>query len=122
MNVMNYQVAGGNLVKVPELKTFAKGTAYCNATVAVDRVGSDDSDFVNVRITGKAAETFVKYAATGRLVIFAGEHRQGLIKDGAAKGTFYSYLLTSGYKWLDKPKTAKKEDAVVEEVDGGDPF
>ncbi len=113
-NPMNYKVAGGNLVKVPEIKKFSKGTSYCNVSLAVDRIGSDNSDFISVRLTGAAAETFVKYADKGRLVIFAGEHRQGLITEGKDKGTFFSYLLTSGYKWLDKPKTRKVEGAAAE--------
>ena len=111
-NPCNNQSAIGNLVKTPELRTWASGTTYCDFTLGCNRPGEDaGTDFLRVRIKGKAAEALVKWGTPGRLIAVAGSHRQETVEH---KGEAFhvSHLETVGFKFLDK-KPAAEPAAVV---------
>ena len=109
-NPCNNQSAIGNLVKTPELRTWASGTTYCDCTIGVNRPGQDaGTDFLRVRIKGKAAEALVKFGTPGRLIAVAGTHRQETVEH-AGKAFHVSHLETVAFKFLDKkPAVAEVE-------------
>ena len=105
-NPCNNQSAIGNLVKTPELRTWASGTSYCDFTLGCNRPGEDaGTDFLRVRVKGKAAEALVKYGTVGRLIAVAGSHRQETVEH---KGEAFhvSHLETVAFKFLDKNPAA----------------
>ena len=74
----------GNLTRDPELKyTAGKGTAICKINLAVRR-DKDNTDFPQVVIWGKAAETVATYCSKGSKIGVEGSIRTGSYdgKDG----------------------------------------
>jgi len=114
-NPCNNQSAIGNLVKTPELRTWASGTTYCDFTLGVNRPGEDaGTDFIRVRVKGKGAEALVKYGTPGRLIAVSGTHRQETVEH-AGKAFHVSHLETIGFKFLDKNPNAAKAEVKAEE-------
>lgn len=77
MNLNQARIAG-NLTRDPELRYTAKGTAVCNATVAVKRrvkvndEWKEEVDFIGITIWGKRAEAFAANLKKGRCVYCEG--------------------------------------------------
>jgi single-stranded DNA-binding protein len=116
INPCNNQSAIGNLVKVPELRTWASGTSYVDFTLGCNRPGEDaGTDFLRVRVKGKAAEALVKYGAVGRLIAVSGSHRQETVEH---KGESFhvSHLETVAFKFLDKKREDVPAAAVADDA------
>ncbi|MCY0870734.1 single-stranded DNA-binding protein [Alicyclobacillus sp. SP_1] len=87
--MMNRIVLIGRLTQDPELRYTNSGTAVASFTLAVDRArpnaaGERETDFVNVVVWQKQAETVAQYlqkgrlaAVDGRLQIRSYENREG---------------------------------------------
>lgn len=74
---MNNVILTGNLVKECELKyTSGKGTAVLKNTLAVRR-DKDNTDFINIVVWGKAAETVCQYCSKGSKIGVEGSIRTG---------------------------------------------
>lgn len=79
----------GRLTRDPELKYSQNGTAFANATLAVERnytnqQGERESDFIRLSAGGKKAETFANYfkkgelmGVEGRLKTYSYDNQQG---------------------------------------------
>ena len=70
----------GRLVNTPELNKTANDKSVARATLAVnrrykDQNGERETDFVNVVVWGKLAETMASYASKGSLISLDGEIR-----------------------------------------------
>lgn len=70
----------GRLTKDPELKHSQSGTAFANATLAVERnyknqQGERESDFIRLSASGKRAETLANYFHKGDLLGVEGRIR-----------------------------------------------
>jgi single-strand DNA-binding protein len=77
MSSLNRIVLIGRLVRDPELRSTASGTAVANFTLAVDRQrpnsqGEREADFIRIVVWGKQAETCSNYLEKGRLVAVDG--------------------------------------------------
>jgi single-strand DNA-binding protein len=76
MPSLNRVILIGRLVRDPELRTTATGTAVANFTIAVDRRlksdGTKKADFIRIVIWGKQGENCSNYPAKGRLVAVDG--------------------------------------------------
>ncbi|HVA91695.1 MAG TPA: single-stranded DNA-binding protein [Chloroflexota bacterium] len=87
--MLNQAVLVGRLVADPELKYTTSGTAVCNVRIAVDRDrpdpgGQKATDFLDVVIWGKTAETVAQHQRKGKLVDITGriQTRQYETRDG----------------------------------------
>lgn len=71
---LNKCFIAGNLTRDPELRYTPKGTAVCNATLAVNRrvkvndEWKEEVDFIGITIWGKRAEAFAANLKKGRCV------------------------------------------------------
>ena len=65
----------GRLTKDPELRYTANNFPVCTFSVAIDRRGKEEkkTNFIPVKVLGKAAENCGKYLAKGRLVGVSGQ-------------------------------------------------
>lgn len=71
--MLNLVVLIGRLTKDPELRYTPNGKAVCNFRLAVDRPNKDkETDFIDVVVWEKQAETSAQYLAKGRLVAVEG--------------------------------------------------
>ena len=65
----------GRLTAEPEQKTTTGGKAVCDFTIAVNRPGSSQADFVRCTAWDKVAENICKYKHQGDLVGIIGSLR-----------------------------------------------
>ena len=74
---MNSVILTGRLVREPELKYGASGTAYCRFTIAVNRAfDKEKSDFISCTAFGKTAELVGEYLRKGSLTGVQGRLEQ----------------------------------------------
>lgn len=73
---MNSVTLVGRLTADPELRFTNTGTAVCEFSIAVDRVGTEETDFFDVVAWAKTAEAVSAYVAKGHQVGISGSLRQ----------------------------------------------
>jgi single-strand DNA-binding protein len=74
---INQVILMGRLTRDPEQRTTNSGKVIASFSIAVDRIGQDDSaDFFNVIAWEKLGELAVRYLAKGRRVLVQGRLRQ----------------------------------------------
>ncbi|WP_347104241.1 single-stranded DNA-binding protein [Streptococcus anginosus] len=95
----------GRLVNTPELNKTANDKSVARATLAVNRRykgqnGERETDFVNVVVWGKLAETLASYASKGSLISLDGELRtRRYEKDGVTH--YVTEVLCNGFQLLE---------------------
>lgn len=72
---MNSIVLIGRITKDLELRTTEGQKSVCNFTLAVNRIGSEQADFINVAVWGKQAENLCEYQGKGSLISVSGALR-----------------------------------------------
>ena len=119
---MNKVVMIGRLTKTPELRYTTSGKAVCEFSLAVNRVGSEEADFINCQVWGKQAENLTKYQDKGSLIAVSGALRVDIYEvEGNKK--YKTYVLVSNIEFLGTKKeenAQKTENVVQKEVN--DPF
>jgi single-strand DNA-binding protein len=91
MNSLNSVLIEGNLVRDPEFRTTAKGTAVCEFGIASNRRYKDGGEpaeevsFFDVETWGKLAETVNAYCKKGRGVRVVGRLKQSRWQDDEGK-------------------------------------
>ena len=80
----NLVILTGRLVREPELKYGASGSAYCKFTLAVNRMKKEDgADFIFCSSFGKTAELIAEYVKKGHKLGVQGRIQQETYeKDG----------------------------------------
>lgn len=137
---MNKIIIVGNLTKDVELAQTAKGTAYCNFSVAVKRAMTDTqgnrlTDFFNCTAWKQKAETIAKYCKKGNKVLVEGEMNSNTFtnKDGLKQTNWNIVVLNIeflGNKQDDnvesqsssEPVKATRKREPMEEIDDRLPF
>lgn len=93
----------GRLTRDPELRYTANNFPVCTFSVAIDRRGKEEkkTNYIPVKVLGKAAENCGKYLAKGRLVGVHGsiETDSYTDKDGNKRSTWN--VLASGVEFLE---------------------
>lgn len=62
----------GRLTHDPELRHTQSGDAVTNFSIAVDRIGSEKTDFIGINVWRKQAENVCKYLGKGSKVAVTG--------------------------------------------------
>lgn len=90
---MNNVTLTGRLTATPELRTSAKGNAYCYFTIAVNRAKRNEDAtaiFVSITTFNKVAENCAKFLKKGQMVAISGELQESSAyvnkQDGEVKG------------------------------------
>jgi len=76
---LNKALIVGNLTEDPELKSLPSGTAVCNFSLATNRNYTDkdgnkqeDTDYHNIVVFGRQAETTAQYLSKGSMALIEG--------------------------------------------------
>lgn len=69
---INQVILMGRLTRDPELRTTASGKAVTSFSLAVDRQGSEETDFFDITAWEKLAQLVVDYLEKGRRVVVQG--------------------------------------------------
>ena len=87
---MNNVQLMGRLTKDPEIREGKEGLAIAKWTLAVDRIGSEEADFIYCTAFGKTAEFVEDNVTKGRRIALTGRIQTGRYegKDGQTVFTF----------------------------------
>jgi single-strand DNA-binding protein len=131
---INQVILMGRLTRDPEQRSTSTGKTIVSFSIAVDRVGQDDSaDFFNVTAWEKLGELVMQYLAKGRRVLVQGRLRQDSWDDKETGKKRSSVEVTAtDVTFLDGPSnegasasqpaapkssSKKTEDIVIEDID-----
>ena len=120
MNTVNLT---GRITKDLELKYTSNNKAVCEFSIAVNRVGQEQADFINCQVWGTQAENLTKYQGKGSLVGVVGSLRVDAYKDKDNNNKYKTYVLVSNVEYLStkKEENAQNTQNTVQNVDV-DPF
>ena len=107
--MINNVTLTGRLTKDPELKHSQNGTAFANATLAVERSftnaqGERETDFIRLTASGKRAETFAKYFNKGELVGVEGSIRTRNYEDQSGQKVYITEIAIDKTHFLQSKK------------------
>lgn len=130
---INQVILMGRLTRDPEQRTTSTGKTIVSFSIAVDRIGQDDSaDFFNVTAWEKLGELVMQYLAKGRRVLVQGRLRQDSWDDKETGKKRSSVEVTAtdvtfldsasdnaGASQSSAPRSSSKknEDIVIEDID-----
>lgn len=105
---MNQIILIGRLTKNPELKYTSSNKAVCDIDIAVNRIGSDTTDFISVRVWEKQAENLNKYQSKGNLIAVQGSLRIDKYQNEKGEKRYKTYVQASNIEYLSS-KNEKSE-------------
>ena len=121
---MNKYIAVGNLVRDPEVKSFANGGEVCNFALAINRRWKDVQTgelkevavFPEFSLWGTTVNNFVNLCKKGNKILVEAEYTQNKTGQGEDARTFHSFRV---FNWeLLTPKNSNgNEQKRVEEKD-----
>ena len=101
----------GRLTRDPELRTTGNGKNVCDFTLAVNRIGSEDADFINCQVWEKQAENLCKYQSKGSLIGIIGSLRVNKYQNEQGENRYKTCVLASNVEYLGtKNDTTKNEE------------
>jgi single-strand DNA-binding protein len=107
MNNLNSILLEGNLVRDPEHKTVANGTAFCNMSIAVNRwykkadgaEPEQEVGYFDVAAWGKLAETCRTLGSKGRSLRVVGRLKQERRKEAVGKARSRVLITFDHIEW-----------------------
>lgn len=105
---MNKVVLIGRITKDLELRKTKSDKSVCEFTLATNRVGSEDADFVSCMVWNQQAENLCKFQGKGSLIAVFGELRTDSYEIEGQK-RYKTYVLVSNVEFLSK-KTESTQD------------
>lgn len=97
----------GRLTKKPELARTQTGKILSKFTIAINRIGQEETDFINCIVWGVQAENLVKYQDKGGLIAVNGSLRIDQYQDKDGKNQSKTYALVNNIEYL-QSKTSEK--------------
>lgn len=113
---MNNICLTGRLTREPELRTTSTGKNVCDFTLAVNRFGSEDADFINCQVWEKQAENLCEYQSKGSQINVLGSLRVNKYQNEQGENRTKTFVLASFIEYL-----GSKND-ITKDVEVDDPF
>jgi single-strand DNA-binding protein len=110
---MNNVTIIGRITKDLELRTTNNEKSVCEFTLAVNRKGSEGTDFITCVVWNKPAENLVKYQGKGSLIAVSGSLRVEKYQDKEDKTRYRTYVLVNSIEYLN---TNKQDATPVQET------
>lgn len=122
--MLNTVVLIGRLVRDPELRYTPTGVAVGNFTVAVDRPfrnqqGEQETDFIDIVVWRKLAETVAQHLQKGRLVAVQGRLQIRSYETNDGQKRRVAEVVANDVRFLDRPR---EQSAQGGSSDAFDPF
>jgi single-strand DNA-binding protein len=107
--VLNKIILIGRLTRDPELRFTPNGVAVANFGLAVDRPylnqqGERETDFINIVVWRKLAETCANHLSKGRLVAIEGSLQIRSYETQEGQKRSVAEVVADNVRFLDKPK------------------
>ena len=109
----------GNLCRNPELRYTNSGKAVLNGTLAVDRFGRQEPDFIDFTAWGKCAENTAQYCHKGDAIVVNGALQVDAYddKDGNKRRKAYINAQNVTFLNLGKKKGEVSSDSAEDDSD-----
>lgn len=127
--MINVVVLIGRLTRDPELRHTLSGRPVCNFTLAVDRAftnqqGERETDFIDIVVWGRQAETVAQYLGKGRLAAVKGRLQIRSYETADGQRRRVAEVVAEDVRFLDRPRDAAPAPSGGTEGDpfGGDAF
>ena len=106
---MNVVLLIGRLVKDPELRYTQSNIPVATFTLAVNRVASEETDFINVVVWRKQAENCSKYITKGSQVAIEGSIQTRSYEDKKGQKRHITEVVADNVKFLDTKNRVQQE-------------
>jgi single-strand DNA-binding protein len=113
---MNTVTLIARLTKDPEIRTTNSDSTVCNMRVAVNRTGTDGTDYVDVATFGKLAQVCGDYLTKGRRIAITGRLRYSEWATDNGPRSKHE-VVANLIEFLDGPRSDERTEA-----DGTEPF
>ena len=112
--MLNKSILVGRITKDLEVRYTQSGKAVGQTSIAVTRNfssanGETESDFINIVIWGKSAETFATYTAKGNLVSVVGRIQTRSYENDEGKMIYITEVVSDSVQFLDTKKSQEKQ-------------
>lgn len=95
----------GRLARTPEMRYTTNNKPVANFTIAVNRVGQDEADFINCVVWNNQAENLCKYQEKGSLIGIVGTLRVDQYQDNNGDNRYKTYVLVHNVIYLGSKKS-----------------
>lgn len=106
---MNVVLLIGRLVKDPELRYTQSNIPVATFTLAVNRVASEETDFINIVVWRKQAENCSKYITKGSQVAIEGSIQTRSYEDKNGQKRHITEVVADNVKFLDTKNKVQQE-------------
>ncbi len=107
---MNKVILIGRLTRDPELRNTPNGTPVCQITLAIDRApdrnGNRQTDFINVVVWNKQAESVCRYITKGRMLAVEGRIQTRNYDDKDGKRVYVTEVVAINVQFIESKNSA----------------
>lgn len=112
--MLNKTILVGRITKDLELRYTKSGKAVGSTSVAVQRNfsssnGEKESDFINIVIWGKSAETFATYTSKGNLVSLVGRIQNRNYENNNGEKRYITEVVVEEFNFLEKKRSIEEQ-------------
>ena len=106
---MNKVTLIGRTTKEVELRTTTTGKSVATFTLAVNRFGREETDFLNIIVWGKQAENCQKYLHKGNRVALEGKIQTRSYDDQNGKKRYVTEIVAEYVEFIENKKEVSEE-------------
>ena len=121
---MNKALITGRISSDLNLRYTPNNNPVCEFNVAVNRIGTEGTDFLTCVVWNKQAENLVKYQSKGSLIAVEGSNRVDKYQNDKGENRYKHYILVNNIQFLESKKESidePKEEMMPQEEEN-DPF
>lgn len=121
---MNKTIIIGRISSDLGLRYTPNNNPVCEFNVAVNRIGTEGTDFLTCVVWNKQAENLVKYQNKGSLIAIEGSNRVDRYQNSEGENRYKHYILVNNIQFLESKKESidePKEEMIPQEEEN-DPF
>lgn len=119
---MNIISLTGRITKDLELRKTTSDKSVVEFSLAVNRIGQDQADFITCQVWGTQAENLAKYQGKGSLIGIAGSLRTDQFQDKEGNNRYKTYVLANNVEYLGTKKDAQEQQVEEPTTEVNDPF
>ena len=96
----------GRITRNLEIRKTNNEKSVCEFTIAINRIGQEQADFINCTVWGKQAENLYQYKGKGDLISVEGSIRVDKYQNQEGENRYRTYVLANNIGYL----TSKSKD------------
>lgn len=101
----------GRITKDLTLNATQSGNKYCQFTLAVNRRGTDEADFINCVAWNKSAENLCQYMSKGSLIGIVGRIQTRSYENKQGQRIYITEVVADSVTFLEKKQSGNQQDS-----------